>query len=104
MQCSINARIVFGSAGKYAEPFASQNAWKMAPSAFWARNVFFAYARCAIASHSTTRSNRAGDFSWGHLVSRPGELHPQPRAEPYVTLARHTAPIIEAPERACTRQ
>ena len=26
-------------------------------------------------------------------VSRPGELHPQPLVEPYVTVSRHTAPI-----------
>jgi hypothetical protein len=29
------------------------------------------------------------------MVSRPGELHPQTLAEPYVTLTRHTAPITE---------
>ena len=27
-------------------------------------------------------------------VSRPAESHRQPLAEPYVTLSRHTAPII----------
>jgi hypothetical protein len=26
-------------------------------------------------------------------VSRPGEFRPQPLAEPYVTVSRHTAPI-----------
>jgi hypothetical protein len=26
--------------------------------------------------------------------SRPGELHPQPLAEPYVKLSPHTAPIV----------
>src|ERR1035438_6698662 len=26
-------------------------------------------------------------------VSRPGEFHPQPLVEPYVTVSRHTAPI-----------
>jgi hypothetical protein len=31
----------------------------------------------------------------GHLVSRPREFHPQPLAEPDVTLSRHPAPIIE---------
>jgi hypothetical protein len=30
----------------------------------------------------------------GRLVSRPREFHPQPLSEPYVTLSRHTAPII----------
>ena len=29
------------------------------------------------------------------LVSRPREFHPRPLAEPYVTLSRHTAPIIQ---------
>lgn len=29
------------------------------------------------------------------LVSRPGEFHPQPLAEPYVILSHHTAPIIQ---------
>ena len=32
------------------------------------------------------------------LVSRPREFHPQPLAEPYVTLSCHTAPIIETQE------
>jgi hypothetical protein len=30
-----------------------------------------------------------------NLVSRPGELHPEPLAEPYVRLAPHTAPVIQ---------
>jgi hypothetical protein len=29
------------------------------------------------------------------VVSRPQELPPQPLAEPYVTLSRHTAPVIQ---------
>ncbi len=29
------------------------------------------------------------------VVSRPRELPPQPLAEPYVTLSRHTAPVIQ---------
>ena len=29
------------------------------------------------------------------MVSRPRELPPQPLAEPYVTLSRHTAPVIQ---------
>ena len=29
------------------------------------------------------------------VVSRPQELPPQPLAEPYVTLPRHTAPVIQ---------
>ena len=53
-------------------------------------------------------------LSWGHIkkieqqlrqeiqplmalaeVSRPKEFHPEPLAEPYVTLSRHTAPVIQ---------
>ncbi|WP_419652231.1 hypothetical protein, partial [Thiolapillus sp.] len=34
---------------------------------------------------------RPRDRFW---VSRPAESHRQPLAEPYVTLSRHTAPII----------
>ena len=30
----------------------------------------------------------------GLVVSRPGDFHPKPLAEPYVTLSRHTAPVI----------
>jgi uncharacterized protein DUF6788 len=30
----------------------------------------------------------------GRLESRPREFHPKPLAEPYVTLSRHTAPIV----------
>ena len=37
------------------------------------------------------------DKCTGHLVSRPREFHPQPLAEPYVTLSRHTAPITQLP-------
>ena len=37
------------------------------------------------------------DECTGHLVSRPREFHPQPLAEPYVTLSRHTAPITQLP-------
>jgi hypothetical protein len=33
---SIDARIVAGSAGRNESPRPSQNAWKIAPSAFWA--------------------------------------------------------------------
>ena len=32
------------------------------------------------------------------VVSRPREFHPQPLAELYVTLSRHTAPGIETPD------
>ena len=32
-------------------------------------------------------------------VSRPRELHPKSLAEPYVTLLRHTAPIIQPIDR-----
>ncbi len=35
--------------------------------------------------------------TFGTLVSRPEEFHLQPLAELYLTLARHTAPIIESP-------
>src|ERR1700722_8993240 len=49
---SINARIVIGSAGKYGSPRLSQNAWKIAPSAFWARSVLGEYAPSASACHS----------------------------------------------------
>ena len=42
------------------------------------------------------RANKEDDCS-GHLVSRPREFHPQPLAEPYVTLSRHTAPITQLP-------
>ena len=42
------------------------------------------------------RSNKEYECS-GHLVSRPREFHPQPLAEPYVTLSRHTAPITQLP-------
>jgi hypothetical protein len=38
--CSMNARIVAGSAGRYDSPRSSQNAWKIAPSAFCALSVF----------------------------------------------------------------
>ena len=30
-----------------------------------------------------------------HLVSRPGESHPQALAEPYLNVSAHTAPIIQ---------
>src|ERR1039457_3871364 len=29
------------------------------------------------------------------VASRPEEFHPQPLSDPYVTLSRHTAPIIQ---------
>lgn len=36
-------------------------------------------------------------------VSRPGELHPQALAEPYVNVSAHTAPIIRPPGRRPNR-
>ncbi len=30
-------------------------------------------------------------------VSSPGESHPHPHSEPYVSLSTHTAPIIQTP-------
>jgi len=45
----MNARIVFGAAGKYGSPRDSQKVWKIAPSAYWARGVLAEYAPSAIA-------------------------------------------------------
>jgi hypothetical protein len=54
---SMNARMVFGSAGRNDSPRPSQNAWNIAPSAFCARSVFAEYAPSAIPCHSRRRSN-----------------------------------------------
>src|SRR5882672_8734573 len=56
-QWSMNARMVFGSVGKYGSPRDSQKAWKIAPSAFWARSVLAEYAPSAIACHSSKAAN-----------------------------------------------
>src|SRR5271155_2879848 len=57
VRSSMNARMGFGSDGKYGSPRHSQNAWKIAPSAFWARNVLAEYAPSAIACHSKSAAN-----------------------------------------------
>src|ERR1700677_2648976 len=56
-QWSMNARIVFGSAGKYGSPLDLQNTLKIGPSAFWARSVLGEYAPSAIACHSKSAVN-----------------------------------------------
>jgi hypothetical protein len=53
--CSMKAGIILGSAGRNDSPRSSQNAWKMAPSAFCARSVFAEYAPSAIPYHSRRR-------------------------------------------------
>src|SRR5258708_39413989 len=82
-------RIVFGSAGKYGSPRDSQNAWKIAPSAFWARSVLAEYAPSAIACHSskaangpsrtgcgtTVRGSNSGDFSINFIPSSEHAPH-----------------------------
>src|SRR5581483_5101262 len=49
---------------------------------------FLAKVRSPIGRVRTFRS-----ASLRQVVSRPGELHPQPLVDPYVTVSRHTAPI-----------
>jgi hypothetical protein len=46
----------------------------------------------------------ADNFDAQRKVSRPGEFRPQPLAEPYVTVSRHTAPIALPPARPYARQ
>ena len=49
-----------------------------------------------ILNEKIARQANKEDGCTGRLVSRPREFHPQPLSEPYVTLSRHTAPIIQA--------
>ena len=56
--------------------------------------LYFDHESLAISVCADTAAN-----STVTVVSRPGEFHPQPLAEPYVTVSRHTAPIARPPAR-----
>lgn len=45
--------------------------------------------------HQARVSIHANVSLHAEVVSRPGEPPPEPLAEPYVTLSRHTAPVIQ---------
>jgi hypothetical protein len=53
--CSMNARIVAGSAGRNESPRPLQNAWNIVRSAFCARSVLAENASSAILCHSCRR-------------------------------------------------